>query len=86
MYNRRLYKFNKTTIEEQTIGRLRKEQILKITSPCLDKAVYSCSKVKQRGEIHRNCISLTKQFESDFERDLYTPICIKDDFIKNRLT
>ena len=68
------------------LGRLRKEQILKITLPCLVKAVYSWSKVKQRGEIHRNCISLTKQFESDFERDLYTPICIKDDFIKNRLT
>ena len=82
MYNRMLYKSKKTTIEGQPLGRLRKEQILKITSPCLVKAVYSWYKVKQWGEIRGNCISLTKQFESDFERDLYTPICIKGEFIK----
>ena len=85
-----LYKFKRPLLKGKPLGTangiLTEEQILKITSPCLVNAVYSWSKVKDRGEIHRNCISLTKQFQSDFERDLYTPICIKGDFIKNRLT
>ena len=83
-----LYKSKKTivevklNVEGQPLGRLRKEQILKITSPCLVKAVYSWYKVKQWGEIRGNCISLTKQLENDFERYLYIPTCIKGDFIK----